>query len=423
VAEGVREQGHRVGGMSRRNTTWLTWSLGALSVALTALSLLLLAFNRSDPNAHIFDHWIEHTVLAVGLSTVGAVVAPRCPPQNPIGWLFCVVGLLYAVVHFTAQYAIYTILVAPESLPGGKGAAWIYSWLFVPQLGLTGLLVLLFPDGRMPSTRWRWFAGFGALATLAATVTAALSSGAINVGLSPIHNPRGIEGIPNVYKPVEGLVLSLVLVAGGAQLVRLRRASGVERQQIKWFAYAAVAAASGAILIYTIPAAIDVPWLERVGFVPFVVGVVSVPLSMGIAILRYRLYEIDLIINRTLVYGALTAILATLYFVGIVVLQRLFVVLTAQESQLAVVASTLAVAAIFNPLKRLVQSVIDRRFYRSKYDAARTVEAFSAKLKDETDLDALSEDLTSVVRETMQPAHVSLWLRPDTTPQREQPDQ
>ena len=380
MVEGVRDQGHRVGGMSRRNTTWLAWSLGALSLALTALSLLLLAFNRSDPNAHIFDHWIENTVLAVGLSAVGAVVAPRCPPQNPIGWLFCVVGLLYAAVHFAAQYAIYAILAAPGSLPGGKGAAWIYSWLFVPQLGLTGLLVLLFPDGRVPSTRWRWFAGFGALATSAATVVAAFSSGEIEVGLSPIHNPLGIEEIPSVYKSVEGLVLSLVLVAGGAQLVRLRQARGVERQQIKWFAYAVVEAASGAIFTYTIPVAIDVPWLERVGFVPFVVGVVSVPLSMGIAILRYRLYEIDLIINRTLVYGSLTAILATLYFVGIVVLQRLFVALTAQESQLAIVASTLAVAAIFIPLRRLIQSFIDRRFYRRKYDAAKTLEAFSAKL-------------------------------------------
>ena len=323
-------------------------------------------------------------------------------------------GLLYAAVHFAAQYAIYTLLAAPGSLPAGKGAAWIYSWLFVPQLGLTGLLVLLFPDGRMPSTRWRWFVWFGALATSVATVMAAFSSGKINVGLGPIHNPLGIEGIPNVYKPVEGLVLSLVLVAGSAQLVRLRRARGVERQQIKWFAYAAVAGASGAILTYTIPVAIDAPWLERVGFVPFVVGVVSVPVSMGIAILRYRLYEIDLLINRTLVYGSLTAILATLYFIGIVVLQRIFVALTGERSTLAVVASTLVIAALFNPLRRRIQSFIDRRFYRRKYDAAKTLEAYSAKLRDKTDLDALNAELVGVVRETMQPAHVALWLRPDT---------
>ena len=244
---------------------------------------------------------------------------------------------------------------------------------------------------------------------------AAFSSGKINVGLGPLHNPLGVEGIPNVYKPVEGLVLSFVLIAGSAQLVRLRRARGVERQQIKWFAYAAVAGASGAILTYTIPVAIDAPWLERVGFVPFVVGVVSVPTSMGIAILRYRLYEIDLIINRTLVYGALTAVLATLYFGGIVALQRIFVALTGEKSTLAVVASTLAIAALFNPLRRRVQSFVDRRFYRRKYDARKTLEAFSAKLRHETDLDALSDDLVEVVRETMQPSHVSLWLRPETS--------
>ena len=295
--------------MSRRTVSWLAWSICALSLALTALSLLLLALNHAHSSVHIFDHWIENTVLAVGLSTVGAVVAPRCHPQNPIGWLLCEVGLLYAAVHFAAQYAIYTLLAVPGSLPAGEVAAWIYSWLFVPQLSLTGLLVLLFPDGRIPSTRWRWFVRFGALATAAATVMAAFSSGKINVGLGPLHNPLGVEGIPNVYKPVEGLVLSFVLIAGSAQLVRLRRARGVERQQIKWFAYAAVAGASGAILTYTIPVAIDAPWLERVGFVPFVVGVVSVPTSMGIAILRYRLYDIDFIINRTLVYGSLAAVL------------------------------------------------------------------------------------------------------------------
>jgi hypothetical protein len=416
VTEGAREQGRGVGGIGHRTAAWLAWSMCMLSLALTAASLLLLALNRSDPNAHIFDHWVENTILAVGLSTVGAVVAPRCHPQNPIGWLFCVVGLLYAAVHFAAQYAIYAILAAPGSLPAGEAAAWIYSWLFVPQLGLTGLLVLLFPDGQMPSPRWRRFVWFGAFATSAAAVMAAFSSGEINVGLSPIYNPLGIEGMPNVYKPVEGLVLSLLLVAGSAQLVRLRRARGVERQQIKWFAYAAVAGASGAILTYTIPVAIDVPWLERVGFVPFVVGVVSVPISMGIAILRYRLYEIDLIINRTLVYVTLTVTLALVYLGGVALTQGLFQALAGQERQpqLAVVVSTLVIAALFNPLRRRIHGFIDRRFYRRKYDAAKTLEAFSAKLRDETDLDTLSDDLVGVVRETMQPAHVSLWLRPDT---------
>jgi hypothetical protein len=204
--------------------------------------------------------------------------------------------------------------------------------------------------------------------------------------------------------------------------VRLRRATGVERQQIKWFAYAAAVAVSGSIVGHSLFLATDASWLLWAGLIPGTVGVLGMPVAMGIAILRYRLYEIDLIINRTLVYGSLTAILATLYFGGIVVLQRLFVALTAQESQLAIVASTLAVAAIFNPLRRRIQALVDRRFYRRKYDAAKTPEAFSVKLRDETDLDALSDDLVGVVKETMQPAHVSLWLRPDTSPKGEQAD-
>jgi hypothetical protein len=392
--------------MSYRTAAWLAWSAWALSLALTTLSLLLLALNASQPGVHIFDHWIETTVLAIGLSTVGAVVAPRCHPQNPIGWIFCLTGLLYAAVHFLAEYAIYTLLAAPGSLPAGEWAAWIGSWLFVPQLGLVGLLILLFPNGRLPSTRWRWFVWFGALATSAATVMAALSPGEINVGLGPIRNPLGIEGLPNVYKQVEGLVLSLALVAGTSQVARLRRARGVERQQIKWVAYAAVVGVSGAILSYTVAVALGVLWLERVGFVLGIVGAVSVPIAMGIAILKYRLYEIDLIINRTLVYGSLTATLVALYFGGIVVLQRVFVALTGERSTLAVVASTLTIAALFNPLRRRIQSFIDRSFYRKKYDATKTLQNFSAKLRDETDLDTLSDDLVGVVRETMQPTHV-----------------
>jgi hypothetical protein len=259
---------------------------------LAALSLLLIILNFSQSGVPIFEHWIENTALALGFSTVGAVVVSRWHPRNPMGWMFCLVGLLYAAVHFVAEYAIYALLARSGSLPAGEVAAWICSWLFVPQLGLSGLLVLLFPSGRLPSPRWRWFVWFSVLATSVATVMAALSPGKIYIGLGSIHNPLGIGGLPNVYKPVEALLLFLILVAGGAQVLRLRRTRGAERQQIKWFAYAIVVTVSGALLRYTIPVALGSPSLQWVGFVPLVVGAVSIPIAMGIAILRYRLYEI-----------------------------------------------------------------------------------------------------------------------------------
>ena len=388
----------------------------ALSIALTVLSLWLLLLSLSHPGVHIFVHWIEGTVLAMGFSTVGALVAPRYS-RNSIGWIFCAVGFLYAAVHFVAEYAIYALLEAPGSLPAGEAAAWVFSWLFVPQIGLSGLLLLLFPEGQVQSVRWRWFAWVIVLATPASIVMAALSPGEI-VGLEPIHNPFGIEGLPNVYELVQALMLTLLLVAASSQLVRLRRARGVEQQQIKWFAYAAVVASTGSILTYVVPVAIGAPLLGLVSYVPFVVGVVSVPISMGIAILRYRLYDIDILINRTLVYASLTAILVGVYFGGVTATQAIFRTLTGQEEspQLVVVASTLVIAALFNPLRRRIQSFIDLSFYRSKYDAAKTLEGFSMKLRDETDLEALSDELVGVVRGTMQPAHVSLWLRPDTAP-------
>jgi hypothetical protein len=203
-------------------------------------------------------------------------------------------------------------------------------------------------------------------------------------------------------------------------LMRLRRAVGVERQQLKWFAYAAAMFALGVVLI-VIPIAIDTPsWYEWVGTAIFTAAGAAITISIGIAILRYRLYEIDIIINRTLVYGALTAMLAVIYFGGVTTTQAIFRALTGQEEQpqLAIVVSTLVIAALFNPLRRRIQGFIDRRFYRRKYDAAKTLEAFSAKLREETDLDALSDDLMGVVRETMQPAHASLWLRPELPPRR-----
>ena len=400
--------------MSRRTATRMAWSLCVLSLALTALSLLLLTRSISHPGVYVFDHWLDSTLAAIVFSTVGAVIAPRTPSHNPIGWLFCAVGLLFAVTHFSAQYAIYTLLAAPGSpLPGGEAAAWLTSWLWVPQLGSVVFVVLLFPDSRLPSRSWRWFAWLSLLLVLMGAVLCALSPGPISVGLGPIRNPLGVESLPSFIKVVERVVNTLLFAAVISLFIRLRRARGLERQQIKWFVYATALTICGGILTYPVSEAIGSLWLKWIGFVPFIVGVMAIPISMGIAIQRYRLYELDTLINRTLVYGALTAILAGVYFGGIVLLQGVFVALTGERSTLAVVASTLLIAALFNPLRRRIQSFIDRRFYRKKYDARKTLEAFSTKLRDETDLNALSDDLVGVVRETMQPAHVSLWLRPD----------
>ena len=401
--------------MSHRTAAWLAWSMWALSLALTALSLLLLILNLSHPDVPVYSFWAENVLFSIGYSTVGAVIVPRMPQENRIGWLFCVIGLLWAVLHFIGEYAIYTLLAEPGSLPAGELASWVYSWLWVPGLGLLVFLCLLFPNGRLPSGRWRWFARLSALLTLVGAVLAAFSPGHIVLGLPAIRNPLGIDGLPNAYVPVQALMLILIAVAVVSLVVRRLYARGAERLQTKWFTYTTAVAASGAILQYIISEPLELVWLRGVGYALVLIGLLGIPISMGIAVTRYRLYEIDLIINRTLVYGSLTAMLVALYFVGIVVLQRVFVFLTGEQSTLAVVASTLLIAALFTPLRRRIQSFIDRRFYRRKYNAAKTLEAFSAQLRDETDLEALNNDLVGVVRETMQPAHVSLWLRPETT--------
>jgi hypothetical protein len=230
-------------------------------------------------------------------------------------------------------------------------------------------------------------------------------------GLDPIQNPLGIESLPIGRKPVQALVFALGVVAAASLFLRLRRAGWVERQQIKWLAYVATMVSIGSILAYTVPEVISVRWVTWVGYAILTIAMLGFPISMGIAILRYRLYEIDLIINRTLVYGSLTGLLALFYFGSVTALQYLFSLLTGQGNTLAIVASTLAIAALFMPLRRRIQSFIDRRFYRRKYDAAKTLEAFDSRLRYETDLERISEDLLEVVHETMQPSHISLWLR------------
>src|SRR5215217_7084228 len=411
MTEGAKEQGPGVVGISARAATWLAWSLWTLSVALTALSLFLLVLNLAHPGTHIFDWWLGNATIVIDV-TVGAIVASR-RPENPVGWLLCLSGVAVSTSSFTSQYAIYALLAQPGSLPAGEAMAWIAAWTLPIMISFQVSYLLLFPTGRLPSRRWRWLAWLIVAFVLAGVITSAVSPGAYLGSLGPIRNPLGMEGFTNIYKAIlYTLSPVLFLAAALSVFMRLRRSVGVERQQIKWLAYAAAGFAIGVILL-SIPIAIDTPrWYAWAANAIFVAVTPGVPISIGIAILRYRLYDIDIIINRTLVYGSLTATLVALYFGVIVVLQRVFVLLTSQQSTLAVVASTLLIAAMFQPLRRRIQSFIDRLFYRRKYDAAKTLEGFSMKLRDETDLEALSDDLVGVVRETVQPTHVSLWLLP-----------
>ena len=404
--------------MSHRTAAWLAWSLCALALVMTALGLWLLKLNLSHPGTPIYEPWLDNTLGALSYAPVGALIASR-RPANPIGWLLCLYGFVISLGYFCAEYAIYALLARPGVLPAGEAMAWFLSWVLPVLIGLSVFPLLLFPTGRLPSRRWRWLAWLSAAWMLLAVVAGAFASGALLGILGPIQNPLGIEGFTGVYKALLLIVSPFLLVAAAFSLyVRLRRATGVERQQIKWFAYAAAATVSAGTLAYTIPGVMETPtWFERAGFVLNVVFVPAIPISVGIAILRYRLYDIDLLINRTLVYGSLTAALVLIYFGGVTATQTVFRALTnhEQQTQLAVVVSTLAIAALFNPVRQRIQSFIDRRFYRQKYDAARTLEAYSARLRDETDLGRLHEELIGAVKETMQPEHVSLWLRSEAT--------
>jgi hypothetical protein len=428
VAEGTRQQNREVRWISTRSASWLAWSLCALSLALTTVSYAVIAFDLSL-DAPVYFYWLEPTTIAIGYSVIGAIIASRLP-DHPIGWMCCAIGLTGAIEHFSSEYAIYALVAHQEALLGAKVMLWLSNWVWIVMFGLIVYMILLFPNGRLPNSRWRWFAWFSvALTLLAATLMAISPEATLDVlGSSgnphiSFPNPFGIEGLPNLYRPVQTLTLVLGLVGAASVLVGRRNARGIERQQIKWLLYASAIFFIGNILKNTVFSPLGgVWWGLWVGYLLVAVGGLGGPIAIGIAILRYRLYEIDTLINRTLVYGSLTVALVALYFGAIVVLQRVFVALTGEQSTLAVVASTLLIAALFNPLRRRIQFFIDRRFYRSKYDARKTLEDFSAKLRDTTDLEALNNDLVGVVRETMAPAHVSLWLRPETAPQRHRPN-
>jgi hypothetical protein len=431
--------------ISTRTATRLAWSLWVVCVALIALALFL-QFATHD----IIINWPQERlgpglavltgVVSLTFPTVGALIISRLP-TNPVGWIFCGVGLLYAVRRFTEAYADYA-LTANFTFSGGEYVAWFSSWVGFAGPILAGvILMLLFPNGRLPSRRWRivaWTAVCGAALTVLAD---AFTPGPLSTHtyvINPFGLAAGIGGGFTTYElfPMSAVLgTTLLLLSSTAALValimRLYRAQGDERQQLKWFLFAAVPATVclNLVLSYSIIATYTTNFLfNTVWILPWdvfnyilyiaVFALLVVPVCTYIAILRYRLYDIDVVINRALVYGALTATLAAVYFGGVTATQTIFRSLTGQEQQpqLSIVVSTLVIAALFSPLRRRIQAFIDRRFYRKKYDAAKTLAAFSAKLRDETDLDALNAELVGVVRETMQPTHVSLWLRPNPAP-------
>jgi hypothetical protein len=352
-------------------------------------------------------------LLFLGFSAfmvVGAlVVAHR--PNNAIGWLFSASALLAFTGQLAGQYAIYGYATRPGSLPGATLAVWYGSWPWVLILALTLIFTpLVFPTGRLLSPRWRPLAWLAGVATAVLTTLNSLRTN-MSLGTVPdqvIANPIGVAvvGNPDKGPAVPALILLLTVLAAvafGSLVVRFRRSRGEERQQLKWFTYAA-ALVPLSVLGDALPAvvgdlAIDLP-------------IVFLPVAAGIAILRYRLYDIDRLINRTLVYGLLTALLGGVYAGAVLVLGQLFGGVGRDPPSWAVAGATLAVAALFQPVRRRIQVVVDRRFNRRKYNTAQTIQAYSTRLRDQVDLDTLSTELLAVVDQTMEPTRVSLWLRP-----------
>jgi hypothetical protein len=401
VTEGAREQSQVIGKMSRRTAVGLAWSLWAMTLGLVAGGLLIGVTNH--PQTPLYEFWLTVTLISSTFATLGALIVSR-RLGNVIGWIFLVSGVGGGVQLFSGQYA--TVALSSETLPGGAVAGWLSTLVQTSVVISILFLILLFPTGRLLSPRWRPVAWIAATAIVVSVVSLALTPGPIE-NFPSVRNPFGVEAAAPVVGYLDALGgwmgLACFVAAILSLIVRFYRSRGEERLQLKWFVYASTLGFLAIVIGGDKPI---------IGTLVWTIAPLSLPVSAGFAILKYRLYEIDIIINRTLVYGALTATLVALYFGAVVLLQRLFVALTGEKSTLAVVASTLLIAALFNPLRRRIQSFIDRRFYRRKYDARKTLEAFSAKLRDETDLEALNKELVDVVRETMQPAHVSLWLRP-----------
>jgi hypothetical protein len=398
--------------MTTRRLAALIWGVCVVLGVGTLVLLVIGAGERTPADGSTFDGWagLSFVVASLAFATVGTMVATRVP-ENPIGWIFCLTGLALGVADFGNQYAEQMLFVASDPLPGGRTSAWLQGLGLAPSFGLLGLTLLLFPDGRPPSGRWRAVVWLAVAGIGLSVIGAALRPGPLVEPFDSVSNPVGISGSLGLMDNFLGFgflfTLASVVLAAFGMRARLRRSRGVEREQMKWLVLAAAVtgvAVVGSLALY-LAAGIDVGGEAVLGL-----GFSAFPLAAGAAILRYRLYDIDVVINRTLVYGALTATLALAYLGSVLLLQLALSGIT-ESSGLAVAASTLTVAALFRPARTRIQEAVDRRFYRRKYDAQRTLEAFSARLRDQVELGTLHSELSAVVRETLQPGYVSLWLR------------
>ena len=389
--------------LSRQRAKQLFWLLAGW-ILLAGLGSLIGALVGQEGDYQGWAFRSNDAIIGLASGLIAAVILWRYP-RHVFGWL----GLLLAAISTTrgalTEYTIYTLEVNPGTLPGGLFIAWFQNWNWYVMLTLVTLQMMVFPDGRLPSRRWRAVVWTLLALTVLFSGFLAFTPGPMDSSYRSLENPYGLSAL-DLTVPLLVLVSPFVISLGVgalALLVRLRRARGVERQQLKWFLYA------GFVLVLASPLA---PSSNDVQQGIFAVLLLLPPAVMAMAILRYRLWDIDLIIRRTAVYGLLSALLALLYFGSVTALQLIFTALSGQQSPAALVISTLVIAAIFTPLRRRIQAFIDRRFYRRKYDAGRALNQFAATARSEVELERLTTELLRLVRESVQPEAVSLWLRP-----------
>jgi hypothetical protein len=393
----------------------LVIGLICVGAALGSLALLVAGAGESTPGDSVgVGGWggFGFVLSALAFGSVGAILVARMP-ENRVGWLLALSGGAFGVGDLTYQYADQVLFGQLGQLPGGTVAALLQNLTLSPALGPVGLALLLFPDGRVPSRRWR-LAVLPAIAGSALiAIGYALRPGPIDKPFEHVANPLGITGtweLMDTTLAVGFMLNALGLVLAGVAMVsRLRRATGLERQQVKWVAFSAVV--TGLFIVpYNASYFLGIDGINQVRDVALGAALCAFPIAAGIAITRHRLYDIDLVINRALVYAALTALLAGTYL-GSVLLLGVALEPVTGGSGLAIAASTLAVAGLFRPARARIQDLVDRRFFRSKYDAQQTLERFSTRMRDQVDLDGIGDDLIAVVAGTVQPRSVSLWLR------------